>query len=533
MRESQTKTRDLVWTSIALVAVALGHRGFALDPGAGGSLREVVDAFIYDPTSASPVLGALVCGVLLFRRRRAIAECFRTGHPRIVGWVVLAVAIALHAWSRQISAPHLLIPSLILHVAGMAIVLGGGRMLGIVALPLLALALSAPPPAVLINQVIFPMQMWTVTLSSALLDLLGQTHAVFGDLIVKDGVRFQVVEGCSGLKSTLSLGLAAILYVDLTVRSRSQKLLLLALVPGLGQILNAMRVTILVLGEIPAESAEHAAIGIAMIVVGVVLLAAIEILATKTLFSGSRPSPSDGSSGRSEERDAHRPDRSRRLRRVAGVVILATCVIEASPLAALPVPRPAVSVESLPMSIEGWQASALRTDNAFLGSVWFQHRIYRSYEQAGESIRVFVGHEDLVRLTRSGYSPKTAIPGSGWLSVRSVDPLELESDPGDAHRATRELFVVEYPFRRVLVMHWRIGYAPWGRQIFERWLGWDWLVHVGEWRSSLVVRIETDVRGPDGDARAWMILRQFADRLDEWAIAAGAAWKNAQYLPPH
>ena len=534
LRDSPNQWFDLALASLALFALGWVHRGLLMDTGRLGSVREVVDAAIYDPTLASPALGLAVFGVSMLKRRGALVDSFRSGRPlRLLGSAVLAFGVGLIGWSKQIDAGQLVMPSLILHLAGAALLLGGARMLRTVALPLLALALAAPLPATLVNQVVFPLQLWTVTLTSLLLSGIGQDHTVLGDLIVKDAVTFQVVEGCSGLKSTLSLGLAAILYSDLTVRRGVQKVLLLALVPGLGLLLNVVRVTILVLGEIPAESIEHAAIGISMIVGGVAVLAVIEVVLTKTAF---RSDAFSGRVGSSTEVSGSSAARSRRVRIVAATVIVAACGVEAAPRGTWPAPRPAISIESLPESIDGWRARALRADRAFLGSVWFQHRIYRVYEREGESVRVFIGHEDLTRPGRSGYSPKTAIPGSGWLSIRRMGGDETttgsEGAPGAAG-GTRDRLVVEYPQRRTLVMHWRIGYAPWGLDLVERWFGWHRLVHAGERISPLVVRIESDVRGPEGEARTWMILRQFADRLDEWSIAAGAAWKNAQYLPAH
>lgn len=523
---------DLALASFALLAVGFVHRDLMLDSGRHDSVREVVDAALYDPTTASPGLGLLVFGALMLRRRGALVVAYREGPPRLVGGIALAVAFALLVWSRQIAASHLVMPSLILLAVGVALLLGGGRLLRVVSLPLLALLLTTPLPAPLAHQLVFPMQLGTVASTSLLLDLLGQAHSVFGDLLVKDGVTFQVIEGCSGLKSTLSLGLAALLYADLTLRRSIEKLVVLALVPGIGLLLNAVRVTILVLGEIPAESDEHAAIGIAMVVVGVVLLASMEVLLTKTVFASRSPAPDD-STVRSTATPGS-PIAASRMRFVAAALIVGSLGVESMPPGVWPPPRPAIAIDSLPESIDDWRARGVRADKSFLGSVWFQHRIYRAYDRQGDTVRIFVGHEDLSDLDRSGFSPKTAIPGSGWLSIRRLRPLHsASSGTAEEDFGLRERLVVEYPRRRTLVLHWRIGFAPWGQYLVERWLGWSRLAHAGDRLSPLVLRIETDVSGPDGDDRAWLMLRQFADRVDEWAISVGVTGKNAQYLRVH
>ena len=51
-----------------------------------------------------------------------------------------------------------------------------------------------------------------ILIDPGLLDLVGRAHEVRGDLLISQGVTFQVIEGCSGFKTIVSLVLAAIVW---------------------------------------------------------------------------------------------------------------------------------------------------------------------------------------------------------------------------------------------------------------------------------------------------------------------------------
>lgn len=522
-RRAQRAGADGLLVGIGLSCLLLAHRSVIADGSGGATRSSLSDQALFDPSMASPALALAVFSLLVLHRRAPIAEAYHQGSGSVWGLVVCVLGVGVLLWSRQIEAHHLVMPSLILQLAGAALALGGRPLIRALCPPLVVLLLAAPLPPQVMHQIVFPMQLATVSLASFLLDLLGQVHEVRGDQILRAGTVFQVVEGCSGFKSTLSLLLAGIVYADFTLRDPRETWALVALALPIGVLMNGVRVTILVIGKIPADSSAHLAYGILAIMLGVVVLAAIEILVSKSGLPGRwRTVSASMSDGIDSPRADLQP--KLRLRRAGATVgVLSLLLAETLPIVPWPSVQAAINIETLPERIGDRTAHGFRVDDSLLGSVWFQHRIHRSYDSEGpglESIRVFIGHEDVTRPDRSGDSPKTAIPGSGW---RSIERMASSSTAADTHApaAAWDRWVVEYPDRRILVQQWRVGYAPWGLEVFCRWLGLDRAGLLGMRRSPLVIRLEMDDRGGPRE-QSWMILRQFSEAIEDWYERSGA-----------
>ena len=496
------------------------HRAALFASPRHDELAALVDAAFYDPASASPPLVFAVVALLIARRRERIAVACRAGRGSLFGFVPFVLGAGLLVWARQIAVPRLLVAAFVLELCGVALALGGSALLRVLALPLVCALLAMPLPPELVNQLVFPLQLLTVDLTSGLLDLLGRFHGVEGDLILYEGTVFQVIEGCSGLKSTLSLVLAAIVYADFVVRGPWARaaVVLLALPVGLGA--NAIRVAILVLGRITPDSTAHFVYGILMLVVAVVVLALLELLATRGL---ARLRPTPGDRGREGTAPGHPPGPATRLGLAsAALVALTALFVEGMPGRVWRSVDAAIEIESLPAEIAGRQARSVRVDDAFLGSVWFQHRVYRAYDPPGAAdrragrVRVFVGHEDVTSDDRSGFSPRTVIPRSGWLAIRARPTDGAEDSLVEGWSS----WEIVYPDRTVLVLHRRFGYAPWGFEMTARWLGLHRTRLLGDLRSPLVVRIELERSLADPE-RDGLLLRQFAAAVEEWQLEAG------------
>ncbi len=513
--------------ALAIAALLVGHRALlALDPAAGPRATEL-DQLLYQPATMEPLFALLAAAVLAVHRRARVAEAVRAGRGTAWGLPLLGLGGALLLWSRQIEADRLLMPSLMLQLVGAALALGGGPLVRALGPSLAALATALVLPPQVLQALVFPLQLWTVSLASALLDLLGRSHAVLGDLVLYGADRFQVIEGCSGFKTIVSLVLAAIVYAAFIVPGPRGMLLLVALAIPIGVFVNGLRVVVLILGRIPPEAPAHAGYGLLAIVVGVVLLAVTETSWTRLRRRG-RAGPA-ASSEAPEPLPGQRVARAARRSRpewVALGIVAAALAAETVPRASWPSPGPGINVESLPETIDGRTARPLDLDDAWLGDVRFGHRIYRSYEAPtapgappapADSIRVFVGLEDVSNAERTGYSPKTEIPRSGWRTRARRPPLEVGAAAGEAGRWTR--WVIDYPDRVVCVQHRRVGFAPWGLEILGRWLGADRAGWGGVRRAPLVIRLERDVEAGDEDA-TWMSLRQFAAHVDAWSAGA-------------
>jgi len=527
--------------ALAVLAAALlfAHRA-AFGLGTRGADSNALDHALFEPSMMTPGIALAAFAVLAWHRRDRIAAAFSAGQGRGWGASILAVGIALLIWSRQIEADRLLVPSLILHSIGAAVMIGGRPLLRTLGLPLLALATAIALPPQWVQAIVLPLQLWTVSTSSALLDLLGRSHEVLGDFVLYRGDRFQVIEGCSGFKTIVSLLLAAIAYADLVVRGPGMKGLLIALAIPIGILANGIRVVGLILGRISSETIEHTAYGIFAIVGGVVALAVTEMSLTG-IHAGFRGRPKLAPAGpprsvtspmtysaspRSSERTARASSesgsgrtRAARVAQVSGLIVLSALASSVLPRGTWRAPSADLNIETLPETIEGRTARPLPVDDAWLGSVRFGHRIYRSYDadpsSRDGSIRVFVGHEDVGSAEQSGNAARTAIPRSGWKRIAPRAAIEIGSDAGGSGRWER--WAIDYPDQRVLVQRWATGFAPWGLESLVRWFGLDRAGLMGTRRSPLVIRVELDASGAEEDLD-WLIVRQFSTQIEAWAI---------------
>lgn len=507
------------WVSSFLLIVGFLHNYRALlgpsEPST--DLETRLELAIYDPAEGFPLLALIVFVVLLGLRARAIADRWGGRASWVSGSLLLLVGTSLLVWAHEIMLPDLLMPALVMQLGAFALILGGGALLRVIAIPLLALIIAIPLPAMAINLLVFPLQMITVSLTSFLLGMVGRSYVVAGDLILTHGVLFQVIEGCSGLKSMMSLALAGIAFAEVTGRNWQEKVTLIILAPFLGILANGIRVLILVLREVPPESVEHTIYGLAMMVIGVILLAGTEWVLARTLFARWRRASSTASDS-CESAPSGGPA-VRRLALVAAFVVSTTLLLQFSPFgqwSPVRAERP-INIESLPLQFDGWTGRGIRFDDSLIGSVWFRHRIYRSYERDGVAVRIFVGLEDDTRHGRSGFSVKTGIPRSGWLSVERAILSKTTS-------WERDELNIHYQSDHLLIHHGRVGYAPRGLELISSWLHID-RQNFGGAASAFVIRLESEIIGDDVKS-AQLRLSQFEEFVDDWVQPLGRSGKT-------
>ena len=102
--------------------------------------------------------------------------------------------------------------SFVLLLAGLVWTLLGRQMLGRVKFVLFVLLLAIPLPAILFNQITFPLQILASRLASALLPLAGVPVLREGNVIQLPAMQLEVAEACSGIRSLMSLFTVAVIY---------------------------------------------------------------------------------------------------------------------------------------------------------------------------------------------------------------------------------------------------------------------------------------------------------------------------------
>ena len=97
-------------------------------------------------------------------------------------------------------------------VWGAVLFLGGWPYVRMLALPLLMLPLMVPIPAVIYNQITFPLQLFASSVAENVLSLIGIPVLRDGNVLELAEQKLSVVEACSGIRSLLSLTFLSLVY---------------------------------------------------------------------------------------------------------------------------------------------------------------------------------------------------------------------------------------------------------------------------------------------------------------------------------
>jgi exosortase len=102
--------------------------------------------------------------------------------------------------------------SLLILIAGYVVFFLGWNYFRAVLFPWLFLFLMVPIPAILFNQITFPLQLLASQLASFLLPIFGVPVLREGNVIQLPAMPLEVAEACSGIRSLMSLTTLAIVY---------------------------------------------------------------------------------------------------------------------------------------------------------------------------------------------------------------------------------------------------------------------------------------------------------------------------------
>lgn len=132
--------------------------------------------------------------------------------------------------------------SFIVLLSGLVWTFFGSAMLRTIKFPILVLLLAIPFPAIIFNQITFPLQLLASRLASSILPLLGVPVLQEGNVIQLPVMKLEVAEACSGIRSLMSLFTLAVFYGYFLEKTTSRRVILaLASIP-IAVAANAVRI---------------------------------------------------------------------------------------------------------------------------------------------------------------------------------------------------------------------------------------------------------------------------------------------------
>jgi exosortase len=206
----------------------------------GPTLIRLVVQWWQDPNFSHGFLVPLFSLFVVFRNRAQFARL--TPRPSYAGLLILAVAMVVLIVGQMGAELFLSRFSLLLVLAGLVVLFLGWNFLRALLFPLSFLLLMIPVPAILFNQITFPLQIEASRVAAFSLRLLGVPVLREGNIIVLPIMSLEVAEACSGIRSLMSLATLAVIYGYLMERRIWLRVLLaLASIP-IAIMANSVRI---------------------------------------------------------------------------------------------------------------------------------------------------------------------------------------------------------------------------------------------------------------------------------------------------
>jgi len=132
--------------------------------------------------------------------------------------------------------------SLIVLLAGLIILFQGWAFFRAVLFPWAFLFLMIPIPALLLQQVTFPLQLLAAKLGAAMLELAGVPALVEGNVISIPSQQLEVAEACSGIRSLLTMITLSVIYGYLMERRIWVRTALVSSAVPIAVVANSFRI---------------------------------------------------------------------------------------------------------------------------------------------------------------------------------------------------------------------------------------------------------------------------------------------------
>ena len=206
----------------------------------GPVLTQMVIQWWQDPDYGDRFVVPVFVGYVLSQRRHKLRQV--SLEPNNFGFPLMLGAIGLLLVGTLGAELFVSRSSLLFLLGGILLFFAGWKMLSAVAFPLAFLALMIPLPALIYNQVTFPLQLLASRLASNSLELLGIPVLREGNVLVLPNYSLEVVEACSGIRSLMSLIALAVAYGYFVEQRLWARITLVVMMLPIAVASNALRV---------------------------------------------------------------------------------------------------------------------------------------------------------------------------------------------------------------------------------------------------------------------------------------------------
>jgi exosortase len=203
-------------------------------------LRHLVGQWAHDPNYSHGFFVPLFSVFVIWSERDKLRKL--AIEPSSSGLLVLLVGLLVLAAGNLGAELFLSRISLLLTLAGLVVITYGWNQMRAMFFPWVFLLFMIPIPAIVLNQLTFPLQLLASKAAAITLPLAGVPVLREGNIIQLPAMALEVAEACSGIRSLMSLATLAIIYgYLLEPRTSIRVILALASVP-IAVLANSFRI---------------------------------------------------------------------------------------------------------------------------------------------------------------------------------------------------------------------------------------------------------------------------------------------------
>lgn len=243
-----TEARRVPWVEVAWFLALLIIVYFPI-------LQQLVRQWATDEDVGHGFFVPLVAGYIAWGRRSELAAL--EWKPAWWGMIILFWGLAQSLVGTLGAELFLQRSAVLITLVGLLLVMGGTPVVKTLAFPLLLLPFMIPIPAVIYNQITFPLQLFASRVAETMLNLIGIPVLREGNVLELASQKLSVAEACSGIRSLLSLSFLSLIYAYFFDSKVWMRWALLASVIPIAILANAGRVTITgILSEMDTDLAQ-------------------------------------------------------------------------------------------------------------------------------------------------------------------------------------------------------------------------------------------------------------------------------------
>lgn len=203
-------------------------------------LSHLIRQWIHDPNYSHGFFVPAFSAFVIWTEKRRLQQL--PLRPSWTGLLVLACALVVLTAGTLGAELFLSRSSFLLAIAGLVVLGFGWNYMRAILFPWLFLLLMIPIPAIVFNQITFPLQLLASRAAAHTLPLLGVPVLREGNIIQLPAMALEVAEACSGIRSLMSLTTLAIIYGYLMEPRTSFRVLLAVASIPIAVIANSLRI---------------------------------------------------------------------------------------------------------------------------------------------------------------------------------------------------------------------------------------------------------------------------------------------------